>query len=203
MPRFLIPPSIQPEVLPEHGVSRDRLEHHTLSFGTSGSLLLLSPLSLVVVALYKLAPLLVLAPLAQQRELSSTTHQPSTRASLAGRIHPNHHAAHSPPSSPGRRPVVMVRVVAPGDITLHAQPLHPDLVPPALQGARACLDALDGRRARDQSDRGVADRGIVLDRGASPVRDRRGLEDRIARGILVCTLCTARKEKKTVLPNTR
>lgn len=92
-------------------------------------------------------------------------------------VDPDHETADAAPPAPTGAPVEVVGVVASGAVSLHAQALDPDLVTPALQGARPLLDAAHRRRPRNKGNLGVAHRRVPVGRAPGVVRDgRRGVE---------------------------
>lgn len=87
---------------------------------------------------------------------------------------PRHKAADPARAGARAAPVVVVRVVAARPVALGPQPLDEDERPPALEGARARLDALYRVRARDLRLVGVPDGRVeALDAGGE---DGGGLE---------------------------
>lgn len=56
----------------------------------------------------------------------------------------------------------MIRVVPALDVPLRPQPLDPEVLAPALEGAGAGLDAADRVVAREEGDVGGADGGVAV-----------------------------------------
>ncbi len=131
MPRLSIPPPILIKVLPIHCIPRHRLERRPGTLPTT---------------LHNPTPLALALPILSH-PLQPRKTRPATHTPVTGDIH--HEAADAPPAAGRERdaPVVVVRVVAADGVPLRPDLLDEDVRPPALEGARARLDAADRRRA--------------------------------------------------------
>lgn len=170
------PSAVRPKVLPVDRVARDGLEDNSVAGW--GILSLTAVASGSLVALDEPAPPLVEARPSQQGELRAAPDELTVVA--GGRINPGHEATHPAPSPQGGAPVEVVAVVPAWAVALGAQALDPDVVPPALEGPRARLDAPHRIRARDEGDLRVADGPVAMGLRAAIVGDCRRLEDGLA-----------------------
>lgn len=133
MPRLRPPTPIRPHVLPKHRIALNRPKRNPAL-----------PLRRLILTIQKLTPLGILR-LAQPREIRPPTFTPS------GEIH--HKRAYSVSAAPARRarPVVVVHVVACHVVSLRPHALDVEVRLPALERARAVLDAPDYIVAREES----------------------------------------------------
>lgn len=169
MPRLRVSRAVGPQVLPEDRIPLDRLERDTFPPGLRRArsirtpVVRLSPfISPVILTLNQPTPPRIPRP-PQPREVRapSDTLVPEIHHERAGAVAPARHAP---------RPVVVVRVVARGVVPLRPHALDVQVRAPALEGARAGLEAPDRGRAGEQGAVGEAARG-VHDRGGAVVED--------------------------------
>lgn len=125
MPRLRPPTPIRPQILPEHGIALNRPKRDPPFLFRR-----------LILTIQKLTPLRI-PRLAQPREVRSPAFTPS------GKVH--HKRAYSVSTAPARRasPVVVVHVVACYVVSLRPHALDVEVWFPALECARAVLDAPD------------------------------------------------------------
>lgn len=199
----LIPTSsraVWPEVLPVDRVAGDGLEDGTdsllvmplmIGLGGGGGVLGSPGIDLPatrVAALHEATPPLIAVQPPQQRELRTAADERNVLVASdcdSRAVHPRHEAAHPAPAPSRRAPVKVVAVVTTRAVPLGAQPLYPQLLPPALECPGAGFYAPDHICPGDDGDLGVADGLVLLGSRAPVVGDCRWLKARLAVGGVV------------------
>jgi len=158
MPRLRVPRAIRPQVLPEDGVALDGLERDAFV-----------PLPPFLLTLDKPTPLLLLVRRRHPQPREVRAPAGAVRAEVD---HEGADAVAAAAVLQRARPVVVVAVVARDVVALRPHALDVQGGPPALEGARALLDAAHDAVAVEQGAVGQAGRRV--DAFGDAVVDGRG-----------------------------